>query len=299
MKEICDQSMKRVLAMSALFIILTSTMAIAQTRVIYPAFESDADSRYSDLLEILKTALNKTVAEYGPYTLQPSRSGMNEARSFAELRNPAGMVTIAWSGTSVQKEKDFHALRIPLRKGILGYRVALIAKNRQADMDGIRSLNDLRKERIGQGIGWGDVAIYEANGIKVHTAGYESLFMMVATNRIDLFPRGINEVFREHAVRHHAIPDLAVEKNLLIYYPWPYYFFFNKSDKSLAKRIEIGIRKMMRDGSFDAIFMKYNRTSIIKANLKKRRIIRIANPTLPKDTPLADVSLWFDPATLK
>lgn len=291
--------MMRLLAISVLFILLTSTMAIAQTKVVYPAFESDADSRYSDLLEILKTALNKTVAEYGPYTLQPSTSGMNEARSFAELLNPAGMVTIAWSGTSVQKEKDYRALRIPLRKGILGYRVALIAKTSQADMDKIRNLYDLRKERVGQGIGWGDVAIYEANGIKVHTAGYESLFKMVAANRIDLFPRGINEVFHEHAARHHDIPNLAVEKHLLIYYPWPYYFFFNKSNKSLEKRVEIGIRKMMKDGSFNAIFMKYNRSSIIKANLKNRRIIRMVNPTLPKDTPLADASLWFDPATMK
>lgn len=45
--------------------------------------------------------------------------------------------------------------------------------------------------------------------------------------------------------------------------------------------------------------MKYNRTSIIKANLKNRRIISIVNPTLPKDTPLADSSLWFDPAMMK
>jgi hypothetical protein len=122
---------------------------------------------------------------------------------------------------------------------------------------------------------------------------------MSAANRIDLFPRGINEVFHEYAARHDAIPNLAVEKNLLIYYPWPYYFFFNKSNKALAKRVETGIRKMMKDGSFDAIFMKYNRASIIKANLKNRRIIRIKNPTLPKDTPLSDASLWIDPAAWK
>jgi len=291
--------MKRSLAISLLFVILTSTMAIGQTTVVYPAFESGADSRYNDLVEILKTALEKTVADYGPYTLQPSKSGMNEARSLAELRNPAGMVNIAWCGTSVQKEKTYRAVRIPLRKGILGYRVALIAKNRQADIDKIRNLHELEKVRVGQGIGWGDVAIYKTNGIKVYMAGYESLFKMVAANRVDLFPRGINEVFPEYAARRAAIPNLAVEKNLLVYYPWPYYFFFNKSDKSLAKRVETGIRKMMKDGSFDAIFMKYNRTSIIKANLKNRRIIRIKNPFLPKDTPLADASLWFDPAAMK
>jgi hypothetical protein len=29
--------------------------------------------------------------------------------------------------------------------------------------------------------------------------------------------------------------------------------------------------------------------------LKHRRIIRLENPLLPKDTPLDDPSLWFDP----
>jgi hypothetical protein len=294
--------MKRSLTMSVLIIILTimtATMATGQTKVVYPASESDAEARFDDLIEILKTALDKTVAEYGPYTLEPSRSGMNEARYLVELLDPSGSVNVVWSGTSTQKEKDYNALRIPLRKGILGYRVALIARDRQADIDKIRNLQDLRKVTIGQGIGWGDVAIFEANGIKVYTAGYESLFKMVAAKRIDLFPRGISEVFPEYAARRDAIPNLAVEKNLLIYYPWPYYFFFNKSDKHLAKRIETGIRKMMKDGSFDAIFNKYNRASISSANLKNRRVIKITNPLLPKDTPLADASLWFDPATWK
>jgi len=45
--------------------------------------------------------------------------------------------------------------------------------------------------------------------------------------------------------------------------------------------------------------MKYNRASIVKANLKNRRIIRIRNPNLPKDTPFDNASLWFDPATFK
>ncbi len=292
--------MMRALAMSLLFIILAFTMAAAaQTGIVYPAFESGADSRYNDLLEILKTALDKTAAEYGPYTLQPSASRMNEARALAELLKPKGMVNIAWCGTSVQKERDYRPVRIPLRKGILGYRVALIDRKRQADIDMIRNLDDLRKMRIGQGIGWGDVAIYQANGIRVHTAGYENLFRMVAANRFDLFPRGISEVFNEYAARHNAIPDLAVEQNLLIYYPWPYYFFFNKSDRSLAKRVEAGIRKMIKDGSLDAIFMKYNKVSISKAGLKSRRIIRLRNPDLPKDTPLSDASLWFDPTVRK
>ncbi|UFS68998.1 transporter substrate-binding domain-containing protein [Geomonas sp. RF6] len=292
--------MKRSLTMSLLLLLLTTaTIATAHTRVVYPASESRGETRFDDLIEILHTALDTTVPDYGPYTLQSSPLGMNEARYLAELRKPAGTINVAWSGTSEQKEREYIAVRIPLRKGILGYRIAFIAKDKQADVDRIKTAKDLKGVIIGQGIGWGDTAIYAANGIPVETAGYDSLFRLCAAKRIDLFPRGINEIFAEYAARRDAIPNLAIEKNLLIYYPWPYYFFFNRSNAALAKRVEAGLRKMIRNGSFDAIFMKYNREAILKADLKHRRVIRLVNPTLPKDTPLNDPTLWFDPATMK
>ena len=119
---------------------------------------------------------------------------------------------------------------------------------------------------------------------------------MVSLGRFDLFPRGIGEIYTEYAHFAPADPKLAIEKGLLIYYPWPYYFFFNKKDEALRKRVETGIRRMMKDGSFDANFKKYNGKAIEAANLKGRRVIRIANDLLPKETPLNDPALWFDPA---
>ena len=89
--------------------------------------------------------------------------------------------------------------------------------------------------------------------------------------------------------------NLSIEKNLAINYPWPYYLFFNKNDFILAKRIEKGLQEMLIDGSFEAIFLKYNAASIKQSNLKNRRIIKLKNPLLPKETPLHIESLWFDP----
>ena len=82
---------------------------------------------------------------------------------------------------------------------------------------------------------------------------------MTAARRFDLFPRGISEAFAEHEKSAKSNPNLAIEKNALIYYPWPHYFFFNKNDVALQKRIETDIRKMMKDGSFDAIFNYFSR----------------------------------------
>lgn len=283
---------------AALFLgtlLLSFSALSAGVKVVYPANQTASDTRFNDLVEILDTALKATAAEFGPYELAPSRYGMNESRYLMELQRGDEAVTVVWSSTSVDKEKDFLPLRIPLRKGILGYRIALIAKDQQALIDQVQTLDDLKKRSIGQGLGWGDVKLYEANGLTVMTAQYHNLFEMVTGGRFDLFPRGISEVFHEYDTYSKKNPDLAIEKNLLIYYPWPYYFFFNKNDVKLKDRIEVGIRKMMKDGSFDAIFKKYNGAAIEKADLKHRRIIKIDNKLLPKETPLNDASLWFDP----
>ncbi len=287
------------LALALRIVALTGLVGLAHgegVRVVYPAYEVAGDVRFDDLIEIMRIALEKTVPEFGPFELAASPRGMNEARYLSELGSESKLVNIVWSSTSTQKEADFLPIRIPLRKGLLGYRIALIAKGSQAKLDQATSLTLLKQFTIGQGNGWGDVDIYKANGFTVRTAQYGNLFEMVDNGRFDLFPRGIGEIFPEFAQHAKDNPNLTIEKNLLIYYPWPYYFFFKKSDAALKQRIEVGLRRMMKDGSFDANFQKYNGVAIRQADLKNRRVIRITNNMLPKETPLNDASLWFDPS---
>ena len=277
-----------------MLIFFVSTALAIETKIVYPADEDEGDTRVNDLKEILQLALKKTESEYGPFELRSSTLKMNRLRYLSELER-GRTINIAWSSTSVEMESRFLPLRIPLRKGILGYRIALIAQENQALIDQVKSIEDLKKLTIGQGLGWLDVQLYEANGIKVEQAKYGNLFRMTTYKRFDLFPRGINEIFSEYALHSKENPTLAIEKNLLIYYPWPYYFFFNKNDVALRKRIELGLRKMIKDGSFDAIFIKYNGDAIKQANLPGRRLIQIKNNLLPKETPLDDATLWFHP----
>ncbi len=287
-------SISRLVLVFMLMLVSTASVG-AGTRVIYPAYETQTDSRFNDLIEILQAALEKTVPEFGPFELAPSRLKMNEQRYLAELKN-GERINVAWSSTSVEKETEFRPLRIPLRKGLLGYRIALIAKDGQAKIDQVHTLDDLKTLTMGQGRGWGDVQLYKSNGIRVVETEYANLFKMTNEGRVDMFPRGIGEVFAEFDNHGKDNPNLAIEKNLLIYYPWPYYFFFNTRDAALQHRIDIGIHKMMQDGSFDAIFKKFNAKAIAQADFKKRRVIRMANFLLPKETPLGDASLWFDPS---
>lgn len=286
----------RHLLLALLFSVLAPGLchADAVTHVVYPASETPNDPRFADLIEIMHMALEKTRATHGPYEVGPSSSRMTEPRYMLELEQH-GEINIAWSSTSEDLEQRLLPLRIPLRKGLLGYRIAFIDKKNQDKIDRVKTLDDLKKLGIGQGIGWGDVALYEANGIKVSKARYPLLFKMVTSDRFDLFPRGIGEIFAEYEQFGKDNPDLAIEKNLLIYYPWPYYFFFNHKDQALKERIEQGVQIMLKDGSFDAIFWKYNQAAIEKAHLKGRRILRIKNHLLPKNTPLNNPALWYDP----
>ena len=264
-------------------------------QVTYPAIESRTDTRFDDLKEILKTALDETVDTDGPYTLTESSRYVNEARYLAEIRDGDGEANVVWSSTSDQKERELLPIRFELRKGLLGFRVALIDQRRQKEFDSVTTFADVKKLTIGQGIGWGDVAVYQAAGMKVTTAPYEDLFRMVTNDRFDLFPRGVSEAFRERDARRDQVPNLAVEQAILLYYPWPYYFFCNRKDTALAARIERGLKRMRADGSFNRIFWKYNRAAIEQARMSERRVIQIPNPLLPKDTPLGDTGMWFDP----
>lgn len=266
----------------------------AGVKLVYPADEVPGDPRFHDLKEILELALKKTAPEYGPYELEPAPVVMSKARYMGELRQ-GGTINIVWSSTSKTLENELLPIRIPLRKGLLGYRVLLIEKGKQALFDKVRTLDDLRKFTVGQGRDWGDVAIFEQNGFTVFQSKYESLFKMLQAGRFDMFPRGLGEAFPELHKFSQDDPNLTVESGLLLYYPWPYYFFFNKRDVRLHDRVEKGLRIMLKDGSFDAIFRKYNGSAIEKANLKGRRLIRLHNPMLPADTPTSESSLWFDP----
>lgn len=285
----------------AVFTLLTLACSVSPcveakgvTVVIHPADEEKGDPRFNDVKEILKTALEKTVTEFGPYELRASKQHTNGLRYLNNLANGYDL-NVVWSSTTEDKERNYLPIRIPLRKGILGYRILLVHKDKQDLLKNVRTLADLKKFSVGQGVGWDDVKLYETNGIAVVEAKYSNLFRMLSYQRFDLFPRGINEIFSEFEKESAQNPELVIDENILIHYPWPYYFFVSKNNQALHRRLETGLKKMLKDGSFDTIFWKYNGKAIEAVNFKNRRIIEIQNYLLPKATPLHNPSLWFHP----
>lgn len=263
-------------------------------RYVYPPPESGSDARLNYYWELLQAALDETTPKWGPYELQPSPKVMNAGR--AELLLTAATdISVMARTTSITRENALRPIRIPLDKGLTGYRLFLIKADTQARLDGVRSLTQLQSFSIGQGATWVDTEILRTNGFTVVTAPtYELLLPMLDSGRFALFSRGVNEISHELATGSPAYPDLAIERRLLLYYPLPRYFFFPRTAEGerLAQRAEEGLRLLIKNGKFEKRYQVFKKSILNELNLGGRRVFKISNPQLPAETPLAERALW-------
>ena len=185
---------------------------------------------------------------------------------------------------------------IPLRKGILGYRLFLIDQANQSIFSGLKTLEEIRRLPIGSGSQWSITRVFRAEGFRVvGVVQYEQLFELLMRGRFEGFPRGVNEIFQEYDARHETYPNMAIETDIALYIPLPTYFFVSPRRPELKERIEAGLDQMIRDGEFDRLFMEFHRKSLEWARLSQRRIFRLGNKDLGPDTPLDRPELWYQP----
>jgi hypothetical protein len=266
------------------------------TDVVKPLKAEEFAVRYAYHFELLHAVLEKTVAEFGPYREEAFTAPMSSPREHEEaLLGNLINVMISDAG---HKEIDEGMIPVPfpIDKGLLGYRVSLISAHNQAKVAAVNTLEDLRRLVVGQGVNWGDVAIYEYNEIPVETAmDYNSLFPMLLRGRFDLFPRGVTEAPQELAAYGAQYPDLAIDAHLLIKYRYAQFFYISKSAPHLAERLLAGLEQMARDGSFDALFSRHFAESLASLKLGRRIVIELENPFLPAWVPFNRAELWFDP----
>lgn len=282
----------------ASFLLFNGGVAAETEVIIYPQPVSSEDTQYEYDYELLRVALDATVPESGDYELRPSKAPMNQARAASEIISGSGLVSIMARSTALEHERAMLPVRIPIDKGLISYRIFLIRSADQPRFSGVRSIEDLRAFSVGSFVTWTDTLILQDGGFNV-VAGdsYEGLFVMLSAGRFDFFSRGVDEAFREYDERKAALPDLKVEDELLLHFPTTRYFFVgrNPGGEALARRVALGLNRMIADGRFDTLFRQYKGPLIEQANLKGRRLFRIPNPYLSPQTPLDRHELWFDP----
>lgn len=249
----------------------------------------------ASMLEVLQLALDHTQADKQPYKIIRSLT-MEQGRVLRELESSERIDLAAFAPTP-ERELQAIPIRIPVSKGLLGFRVCLIRAGQENAFSGIKSLDDWISQglRIGQGSHWPDTPILEANGITViKSVRYKPLFTMLEKQRFDCFSRSVNEISSE--LEGLQTNKFAIEKNLLFVYRLPTFFFVSKHKPELAKRIERGLHLALEDGSFKRLFEKLHGPTLTNLNLKQRKVIYLENPYLSDETRLISnkTELWLD-----
>jgi hypothetical protein len=100
---------------------LTAAVCVrAELSVVYPANESERDTRFEDLILILRTALEKTEPEYGPFQMESAGIPMTSMRYSQELMAGRSPNEISWQfhgeaiGRARLKERRIIRLTNPL-----------------------------------------------------------------------------------------------------------------------------------------------------------------------------------------
>ena len=277
----------------SLYLLLFGTFScFAVEQIKHIGIDQSLDQQKHYFPSVLQLAIDKSADKYGPAQLFQVDLPMEAQRQFISLDNK--LLDVIWTMTSIEREQEALPVRIPLLKGLLGYRVLVIRKNQQAQFSALTQLDELKKLTAVQGYGWPDGQILQENGFTVESsAWYDSIYKSLDAGFYDYFPRSVLEAWSE--LSHFKFDNLVVDEQHLLIYPAAIYFFVAKHNPELAERLNYGLQQAIADGSFDALFNQFPQhvDAVNKLNLQSRQVHLIPNPILPEATPLHHKHLWF------
>lgn len=278
----------------ALPLLLASRPLLAQPgqTVRLPHHISMPDPQLAYVRRVVELALSRTGSKL---EIRPVDLDMAQGRTLVELAAGRSPVDVMWTVTDRQREASgLLPVRIPIDRGLMGWRLLLVRRSELAQWRRVRSLKDLRPYLAGQGHDWPDTDILRANGLRVGTSsGYEALFRMLAAGRVDYFPRSILEIDAEMAGGRY--PELAIAPELMLHYPAAAYLFVSPTRPDLAAELKAGLEVAVADGSFQRLHREQY-GALLKAHpLSPDRVLRLSNPQLPPETPLQRRELWLQP----
>jgi hypothetical protein len=282
----------RLYALFAFVLLMFSPLCCSaqQQQVIYSwPMSMLGDARGSYPIALLHLAMEKSAAEY---QLVPSGQVMSQHRTLRQLGSNNGL-DVVWTMTSPEREKELRPIRIPIDRGLIGWRLLLIHQDNAEKMQQLDEKH-LKTSPSVQGSDWPDYPILKANQFRVLGSGdFDGMFKMLQAKRIDYFPRSVTEIWPE--LQQRPTLSLTVAPKWVLHYPAALYFFVQKDNIELANAIEIGLLRAIEDGSMQQLFLQHFSGAIQQADLKSRTVVQLTNPILPAETPLKNKALWFDP----
>ncbi len=203
-----------------------------------------------------------------------------QGRLELELAQPEGQADLMWAMASRQRETQVTAVRVPLDRGLIGWRVLVVRRGELSRWPRTLSLEQLQPRRAGQGLHWPDVDILRSNGLRVETGlDAQTLYAMLHKGRIDYFPRSVLEVTDELA--QHTASDLAIVPGLLLRYPAVSYVYLGTGAAALARPLTDALRALAAEGRLRALFDEFFGAQLAALQLPQRRVIPLGNPLNP------------------
>ncbi len=288
-------------ALGRVLVLMLSCFAVAvqaEPRRYFVDVQLPQNQQEDYYIRLLHLILNASKAPNEVIEFRFANNPLSQARWVAAVVQDKSN-NVLWTMTNREREQSMRAIRVPLLKGLIGYRLLVIRKSDAAKFAKINTKEELLALSAGQGMHWPDTEVLRANQIKVTEAmAKENLYKMLVAKRFDFFPRGAAEVKLEADLI--SSQNLMVEPHLILHYPAALYFFVNKENTELAQRLEKGWAIILKNGEFDKLFLSTERVQSALDFLKdpNRKIIEFENPFLPSDTPLNISKYWVKPSSL-
>ncbi|MGE6436151.1 hypothetical protein [Shewanella baltica] len=242
--------------------------------------ESNLDHRYQYTYDLLQLVIDATNADFGQASLEVSDVIMSRNRILRELQDGQTINVIA-EASSLEWNTKLIPIKIPIRKGIQGFRVFIIQKENAESLAQITSIMQLTSLKTGSGSQWSTkVAMQQAGFDVVESIQYDSLFNMLSKGRFVTFGRGVNEAYQELEQFNLQYPNLVIDEKILLHIPLATYFYVSPNKPHLAQRIEVGLRRIINNGEFERLFYKRHCDFLIKSKMNQRLIFKIDNPLI-------------------
>lgn len=258
------------------------------------------EPRDSFFLELARQSLEMVLPE-GEFSLElrPEPMRLPQQRMLRALQSGKD-IDLTWTMTSAEREERMLPVRLPLLKGLAGYRVLVVRSEDRDRFTGIESAEDFAGLTGGQLQDWPDIDILRANGLEqISALTLDQLYQMLRAGRIDYVPRGITEVAIEQQL--YDFDGLKAIHSPVLRYPAPIYFFVTPQRPELAELLENGLRKLHHSSGLDRLQRTHPNTAPWFGNVAKwqdRRFIDLENPHLGTPSEWQQTNLWFDPEAL-
>ena len=281
----------------AFFVLLSAlySTAFAETIITVRGQEHKGEPWPDYPYKVIEQALKLTEEKYGPYRIEVASVGANASRVEADVKSGVfpnyfmkQAFTDAYADAMVSfpidadsgKPDDLIALPFPIDLGTVGIRIGLVSTQTAEKLKSVTTLSELKKFSMVQGAGWADARVLRQQGFTVDEGvSSEAMAKMVASNRSDVFFRGMNEILDEWS-SFKDTEDLAVDKSVAISYPLPKLFFTRRSSAAAAQRIYEGLKIAFDKGLITKLWETEHKKEVDFVNLDKRKVFCLDNPVL-------------------